>query len=81
MLTNWKSHFKFFLYNAVTFNATDNSPYYQVMVNTIALAGPGVKALQDTRLEISIWRRKRTKLKYILLNKSKMVTAWLHNHM
>ena len=34
---------KFFHYNAIPFNAADSGPYYQVMVNTIAEAGPGVK--------------------------------------
>ena len=45
---------KFFHYNAIPFNAADSGPDYQAMINTIAEAGPGVKALKDTRLAIFI---------------------------
>ena len=31
---------KFFLYNAIPFNAADSSPYYQAMINTIVEACP-----------------------------------------
>ena len=34
---------KFFLFNAIPFNATDSGPYYQSMIDTIAEAGPGIK--------------------------------------
>ena len=34
---------KFFLYNAIRFNTVDSGHYYQVMINTIAEAGRGVK--------------------------------------
>ena len=34
---------KFFHYNAILFNAADNGPYYQAMINTIAEVGVGVK--------------------------------------
>ncbi|RVW66251.1 hypothetical protein CK203_066386 [Vitis vinifera] len=34
---------KFFLFNAIPFNAADNGPYYQSMIDTIAEAGPGIK--------------------------------------
>jgi len=34
---------KFFHYNAISFNVADSGPYYQAMVNTIAVAGPGIK--------------------------------------
>ncbi|KAL6316611.1 hypothetical protein AAG906_018866 [Vitis piasezkii] len=34
---------KFFLFNAIPFNAADNGPYYQSMIDTIAEVGPGIK--------------------------------------
>ena len=34
---------KFFLFNAIPFNAIDNGPYYQSMIDTIAEAGPSIK--------------------------------------
>jgi len=34
---------KFFHYNAISFNAADSGPYYQVIINTFAETGPGVK--------------------------------------
>ena len=34
---------KFFLFNAIPFNAADSGPYYQSMIDTIAEAGPGIK--------------------------------------
>ena len=34
---------KFFHYNTILFNTVDSGPYYQVMINTIAEAGLGVK--------------------------------------
>ena len=34
---------KFLHCNTISFNAADSGPYYQVMINTIAEAGPGVK--------------------------------------
>ena len=34
---------KFFLFNAIPFNAADNGPYYQSMIDTIAETGPGIK--------------------------------------
>ena len=38
-----KSMAKFFHYNAIPFNAANSGPYYQVMINIIAEASPGVK--------------------------------------
>ena len=34
---------KFFLFNAIPFNAADSGPYYQSMIDTIAETGPGIK--------------------------------------
>ena len=34
---------KFFLFNAIPFNAADSGPYYQSMIDTIAKAGSGIK--------------------------------------
>ena len=34
---------KFFLFNGIPFNAANNGPYYQSMIDTIAEAGPGIK--------------------------------------
>ena len=34
---------KFFMFNAIPFNATNCGPYYQSMIDTIAEAGPGIK--------------------------------------
>ena len=34
---------KFFLFNAIPFNAVDGGPYYQSMIDTIAKASPGIK--------------------------------------
>ena len=34
---------KFFIFNAIPFNAADSGPYYQSMIDTIAEVGPGVK--------------------------------------
>ena len=34
---------KFFLFNAIPFNAIDSGPYYQSMIDTIAEAGLGIK--------------------------------------
>lgn len=34
---------KWFVFNAIPFNAADSGPYYQSMINTIAEAGPGMK--------------------------------------
>ena len=34
---------KFFLFNAIPFNAADGGPYYQSMIDTIAKASPGIK--------------------------------------
>ena len=34
---------KFFLFNAIPFNAADSGHYYQSMIDTIAEAGPGIK--------------------------------------
>ena len=34
---------KFFLFNAILFNAVDGGPYYQSMIDTIAKASPGIK--------------------------------------
>ena len=34
---------KFFLFNAIPFNAANSGPYYQSMIDTIAKAGPGIK--------------------------------------
>ncbi|XP_075493557.1 uncharacterized protein LOC142531344 [Primulina tabacum] len=34
---------KWFIYNAIPFNAAYSGPYYQSMINTIAEAGPGIK--------------------------------------
>nr|CAN77268.1 hypothetical protein VITISV_032497 [Vitis vinifera] len=34
---------KFFLFNAIPFNATDSGPYYQSMIDTIAEVGPNIK--------------------------------------
>ena len=36
---------KFFLFNAIPFDAADSGPYYQSMIDTIAEAGPGIKGL------------------------------------
>ncbi|CAK9160120.1 unnamed protein product, partial [Ilex paraguariensis] len=35
---------KFFLFNAIPFNAADSGPYYQSMIDTIADVGPGIKS-------------------------------------
>ena len=40
-----KSISKFFLFNAIPFNAVDSGPYYQSMIDTIVEAGPGIKGL------------------------------------
>ncbi|RVW89461.1 hypothetical protein CK203_046848 [Vitis vinifera] len=47
---------KFFLFNAIPFNAADSGPYYQSMIDTIAEAGPGIKGptgyqIRNTYLE------------------------------
>ncbi|KAL0361972.1 UNVERIFIED_CONTAM: hypothetical protein Sradi_3881700 [Sesamum radiatum] len=34
---------KFFIFNALPFNAADSDPYMQSMIDTIAEVGPGVK--------------------------------------
>ena len=34
---------KFFLFNAIPFNAADSGPYYQSMIDTIAKVGSGIK--------------------------------------
>ena len=34
---------KFFLFNAIPFNAVDSGPYYQSMIDTIAKVGSGIK--------------------------------------
>ena len=34
---------KFFLFNAIPFNAVDSGPYYQSMIDAIVEAGPGIK--------------------------------------
>ena len=34
---------KFFLFNAIPFNATNSGPYYQSMIDTIAEVGPSIK--------------------------------------
>ena len=34
---------KFFLFNAIPFNATDSGSYYQSMIDTIAKVGPDIK--------------------------------------
>ena len=34
---------KFFLFNAIPFNAADSGPYYQSMIDTIAEVGSGIK--------------------------------------
>ncbi|CAK9184166.1 unnamed protein product, partial [Ilex paraguariensis] len=34
---------KFFLFNAISFNAADSGPYYQSMIDTIEDASPGIK--------------------------------------
>ena len=34
---------KFFIFNAIPFNAADSGPYYQSMIDTIAEAGPSIK--------------------------------------
>ncbi|XP_073024247.1 uncharacterized protein [Primulina eburnea] len=34
---------KWFIYNAIPFNAADSGPYYQSMINAIAEAGTGIK--------------------------------------
>ena len=34
---------KFFLYNAIPFNAAYSGPYYQAMINTIVEADPNIK--------------------------------------
>ena len=34
---------KFFLFNAIPFNAVDSGPYYQSMIDTIAEVGPDIK--------------------------------------
>jgi len=44
----------FFLYNAISFNATDIGPYYQAMINIIAEAARMLKAPQDIKLAINI---------------------------
>ena len=36
---------KFFLFNAIPFNAADNGPYYQSMIDTIVEASSGIKGL------------------------------------
>ena len=35
--------YKFFLFNGIPFNAADNWPYYQYMINTITEVGPDIK--------------------------------------
>ena len=34
---------KFFLFNAIPFNAADSGPYYQSMIDTIAEVDPDIK--------------------------------------
>ena len=57
---------KFFHYNAISFNATDSGPYYQVMINTSAEAGPGVKGPTGYQIG-NLYLKEMKKLKYILL--------------
>ena len=38
-----KCIYNFFLFNGIPFNAADNWPYYQSMINTITEVGPGIK--------------------------------------
>ena len=37
-----KGIYKFFLFNGIPFNAADNWPYYQSMINTITEVGPDI---------------------------------------
>ncbi|RVW25959.1 hypothetical protein CK203_098049 [Vitis vinifera] len=53
---------KFFLFNAIPFNAIDSGPYYQSMIDTIAKAGPGIKGptgyqIGNTYLENEVTRK------------------------
>ena len=50
---------KFFLFNAIHFNAVDSGPYYQSMIDTIAEVGTGIKGpmgyqIGNTDLEVEV---------------------------
>ena len=54
---------KFFLFNAIPFNAVDNGPYYQSTIDTIAEAGPSIKGPTGYQIGNTYLKEKVQKLK------------------
>ncbi|KAL6330591.1 hypothetical protein AAG906_040522 [Vitis piasezkii] len=61
---------KFFLFNAIPFNAADSGPYYQSMIDTIAEAVQTSRVPRDTKLEIHIWKRRCKNLRSMIYHSS-----------
>ena len=71
---------KFFLFNAIPFNAADSGPYYQSMIDTITEAGPGIKGPTGYQIGNTYLEEEVRKLEvYITTLKAKW-PIWVHNH-
>ena len=63
---------KFFLFNAIPFNAADNGPYYQSMIDTIVEAGPSIKGPTGYQIENTYFEEEVLRLEvYITTMKAK----------
>ena len=55
---------KFFIFNAIPFNASDSGPYYQSMIDTIAEAGSGIKGPMGYQIRNTYWKMRCKSLRY-----------------
>ncbi|CAK9137880.1 unnamed protein product [Ilex paraguariensis] len=67
---------KFFLFNAIPFNAADSGLYYQSMIDTIAEAGPGIKGPIGYQIGNSYLEEEEVQELDVYI--SSMKVKWLH---
>ena len=71
---------KFFLFNAIPFNAIDNEPYYQSMIDTIAEAGPSIKGPTGYQIGNIYLEEEVQELEVYITTLKAMTYIWVHNH-
>ena len=75
-----KAIFKFFLFNAIPFNATDSEPYYQSMIDTIAKVGPAIKGPIGYQIGNTYLEEEVQELEVYITTLKAMTYIWVHNH-